>query len=52
MAKKEAKVENLNDKKVVVDSFKKYDSAEDGITKKIDGETNLEDFHLYESGDE
>ena len=45
-------VENLNNDEVVIESFKQYDEADDGITKKVDGELEIESFHLYESGEE
>lgn len=52
MNKKKSDVKNLNDKKVIIESFKQYDSADDGITKKVDDELEIESFHLYESGEE
>ncbi len=49
---KKKNVQYLNDKKVVLDNFKKYEQAEDGKTKKVDGELEIESFHLYEGGKE
>jgi len=45
-------VENLNNEEIAIESFKHYEEADDGITKKVDGELEIESFHMYESGEE
>lgn len=52
MADQNKNVRNLNDEEVVIKSFKRYDEAEDGITKKVGDELEIESFHAYESGDD
>lgn len=49
MTKKKHKNESvvMNEDNVSVDSFKSYKSSDDGKTKIVNGEKELEDFHLY-----
>lgn len=37
----------VNEDDVEINSFKAYPSSEDDTTKIVDGEVEIEDFHLY-----